>query len=147
MPGLPPGERIYRSLLPAATLTLVSVAYMMRLTRASIVNVLVQPYIEMAHLKGLSTGWIIVRHALPNALAPIINAIALSLAYLVVDVVIVEVIFVYPGMGQLLVDAVSKRDMPIVQAGTMCFTVVYILLNLIADIVSIATSPRLLYPR
>ncbi|MDH3918260.1 MAG: ABC transporter permease, partial [Rhodospirillales bacterium] len=98
-------ERVYRVMLPALTLTLVVVAHMMRMTRASIINLLASPYIEMANLKGLSRSRIIVHHALPNALAPIINVIVINLAYLVVGVVIVEVVFVYPGLGQLFVDS------------------------------------------
>ena len=140
-------EKLYRTLLPAASLTLVVVAHMMRMTRTSIINLLSSPYIEMAQLKGIKPLKIITRHALPNALAPIVNVIAINLAYLVVGVVIVEVVFVYPGLGQLLVDSVSKRDVPVVQACSMIFASVYILLNLTADIISIVTNPRLLYPR
>ena len=140
-------ERVYRSALPAFTLTLVVVAHMMRMTRASIINLLASPYIEMANLKGLKSSHIIVRHALPNALAPIINVIAINLAYLVVGVVIVEVVFVYPGLGQLLVDSVSKRDIPVVQASGLIFATAYILLNLTADVLSIMTNPRLMHPR
>ena len=140
-------DKLYRTLLPAASLTLVVVAHMMRMTRASIINLLSSPYIEMAQLKGIKPLKIITRHALPNALAPIVNVIAINLAYLVVGVVIVEVVFVYPGLGQLLVDSVSKRDVPVVQACSMIFASVYILLNLSADIISIVTNPRLLYPR
>ena len=141
------GEKLYRTLLPAVTLTLVVVAHMMRMTRAAIINLLSSPYIEMAQLKGISPMRIILRHALPNALAPIVNVIALNLAYLVVGVVIVEVVFVYPGLGQLMVDSVSKRDIPVVQACSMIFASVYILLNLSADVISIVTNPRLLHPR
>jgi peptide/nickel transport system permease protein len=141
------GDKLYRSMLPAATLTLVVVAHMMRMTRAAIINLLASPYIEMVRLKGISPMKIILRHALPNALAPIVNVIALNLAYLVVGVVIVEVVFVYPGLGQLMVDSVSKRDIPVVQACSMIFASVYILLNLSADIISIVTNPRLLHPR
>ncbi len=140
-------EKLYRTLLPAATLTLVVVAHMMRMTRAAIINLLASPYIEMARLKGIRPIKIILRHALPNALAPIVNVIALNLAYLVVGVVIVEVVFVYPGLGQLMVDSVSKRDIPVVQACSMIFASVYILLNLLADIISIVTNPRILHPR
>lgn len=140
-------EKLYRTLLPAASLTLVVVAHMMRMTRTSIISLLSSPYIEMAQLKGIKPLRIITRHALPNALAPIVNVIAINLAYLVVGVVIVEVVFVYPGLGQLLVDSVSKRDVPVVQACSMIFASVYILLNLSADIISIVTNPRLLYPR
>ena len=140
-------DKLYRTLLPAASLTLVVVAHMMRMTRTSIINLLSSPYIEMAQLKGIKPLKIITRHALPNALAPIVNVIAINLAYIVVGVVIVEVVFVYPGLGQLLVDSVSKRDVPVVQACSMIFASVYILLNLFADIISIVTNPRLLYPR
>jgi len=140
-------ERIYRSLLPALTLTLVITAHMMRMTRAAIINLLASPYIEMARLKGIRPTRIIVRHALPNALSPIINVVALNLAYLVVGVVVVEVVFVYPGLGQLLVDSVSKRDLPVVQACSLIFAMTYILLNLLADILSTLSNPRLLHPR
>jgi peptide/nickel transport system permease protein len=145
--GLPLGDKLFRTLLPAATLTLVVVAHMMRMTRAAIINLLSSDYIEMAHLKGIRPMRVIFYHALPNAWGPIVNVVALNLAYLVVGVVIVEVVFVYPGLGQLLVDSVSKRDVPVVQACSMIFAGVYILLNLLADIVSIVTNPRLLHPR
>lgn len=141
------GEQIYRTTLPAITLTMVVVAHMMRMTRAAIINLLASPYIEMARLKGVSPMRVIVHHALPNALAPIINVIALNLAYLVVGVVVVEVVFVYPGLGQLLVDSVAKRDITVVQAASLVFAGAFILLNLIADVLSIVTNPRLLNPR
>ncbi len=140
-------ERVYRCALPAFTLTLVVVAHMMRMTRAAIINLMASPYIEMARLKGLKPGRIIIKHALPNALAPIINVVAINLAYLVVGVVVVEVVFVYPGLGQLLVDSVSKRDIPVVQACSLAFAVTYILLNMMADVLSILSNPRLLHPR
>ena len=144
---LPFWERVYRSFLPALTLTLVVVAHMMRMTRASIINLLASPYIEMANLKGIKRGRIITYHALPNALSPIINIVVLNLAYLVVGVVIVEVVFVYPGLGQLLVDSVQKRDIPVVQAASLIFAATYVLLNLTADVLSIISNPRLLHPR
>jgi len=146
-PGLSIWEQAYRCALPALVLTLVVIAHMMRMTRAAIINLLASPYIEMAALKGMSRGRIIVKHALPNALAPIINVIVINLAYLVVGVVVVEVVFVYPGLGQLLVDSVSKRDIPVVQASALLFAGTYILLNLTADVLSIATNPRLMHPR
>ena len=89
----------------------------------------------------------IVLHAFPNALSPVINVVAINLAYLVVGVVVVEVVFVYPGLGQLLVDSVSKRDIPVVQASGLIFAAVYIGLNLVADIVSILANPRLRHPK
>jgi peptide/nickel transport system permease protein len=140
-------EHVHRTLLPAITLTLVIVAHMMRMTRAAIINLLASPYIEMARLKGIPAREVIVKHALPNAWAPIATVIAFNLAYLVVGVVVVEVVYVYPGIGQLMVDAVSSRDMPVVQACALIFAATYILLNLSADIVSIVTNPRLLHPK
>jgi len=140
-------DRLYRTLLPAITLTLVTVAHTMRMTRAAIINLLASPYIEMARLKGLSPARIIIKHALPNALAPIITVVVINLAYLVVGVVVVEVVFVYPGLGQLLVESVGKRDIPVVQAAALIFAVTYISLNLLADILSIVSNPLLLHPR
>ena len=140
-------EHLSRAALPALTMTLVIIAHMMRMTRASIINLLASPYIEMAQLKGVSKSQVILRHALPNAWAPIATVIAFNLAYLVVGVVVVEVVYVYPGIGQMMVDAVSSRDMPVVQACALIFAATYILLNLLADIVSIVTNPRLLHPK
>lgn len=146
-PDTPFAERLYKTFLPAMTLTLVVVAHMMRMTRAAIINLLASPYIEMAALKGINRRRIITHHALPNAWAPIVNVIVLNLAYLIVGVVIVEVVFVYPGLGQLLIDAVRSRDIPVVQATGLVFAAAYILLNLTADVLSIVTNPRLLHPR
>jgi peptide/nickel transport system permease protein len=141
------GEHLYRAALPAITLTLVIVAHMMRMTRAALINLLASPYMEMAKLKGVPAREAIVKHALPNAWAPIATVIAFNLAYLVVGVVIVEVVYVYPGVGQLMVDSVSSRDMPVVQACALIFAATYILLNLSADVVAIVTNPRLLHPK
>ncbi|MCY4031168.1 MAG: ABC transporter permease [Hyphomicrobiales bacterium] len=141
------GDYLYRTFLPALTLVLVVTAHMMRMTRAAIINLLASPYIEMARLKGVYPLKVIVRHALPNAWAPIINVVALNLAYLITGVVLVEVVFVYPGIGQLLVDAVAKRDFPIVQACCLIFAATFILLNLAADVGSILTNPRLRHPK
>ena len=140
-------DLLHRTFLPALTLVLVVTAHMMRMTRASIINLLASPYIEMARLKGVPPWRVIVRHALPNAWAPIINVVALNLAYLITGVVLVEVVFVYPGIGQALVDAVSKRDFPVVQASCLIFAATFILLNLAADVGSILTNPRLRHPK
>ncbi|MDZ7841772.1 MAG: ABC transporter permease [Gammaproteobacteria bacterium] len=145
--SMPFWDRVYFCLLPALTLTMVVTAHMMRMTRASIINLLASPYIEMANLKGMKRSHIIVHHALPNAWAPIVNVIVVNLAYLIVGVVVVEVVFVYPGLGQLIVDSVRKRDIPVVQACSLIFAATYILMNLTADIISIVTNPRLLHPR
>ncbi|MCV9999883.1 ABC transporter permease [Pararhizobium sp. YC-54] len=141
------GERLSAIALPVATLVLVVLAHMMRMTRAAILNVMASAYVETAELKGLSAFRIIARHAAPNAVAPVINVIALNLAYLVVGVVVVEVVFVYPGMGQYMVDAVTVRDMPVVQACGLIFAAFYIFLNMAADILAILANPRLRHPR
>jgi len=140
-------ELLQRTFLPALTMVLVVTAHMMRMTRAAIISLLASPYIEMARLKGVPPWKVIVHHALPNAWAPIINVVALNLAYLITGVVLVEVVFVYPGIGQLLVDAVSKRDFPVVQACCLIFAATFILLNLAADVGSILTNPRLRHPK
>jgi peptide/nickel transport system permease protein len=140
-------EFLHRAFLPALTMVLVVVAHMMRMTRAAIISLLASPYIEMARLKGAPAWKVIVHHALPNAWAPIINVVALNLAYLVTGVVLVEVVFVYPGIGQLLVDSVTKRDFPVVQACCLIFAATFILLNLAADLGAILTNPRLRHPK
>ncbi len=140
-------EHLEKTLLPALVLTLVSMAHMMRMTRAAIINLLANDYIEMAALKGMKRFRIIVHHALPNAWAPIVNVVVINLAYLIVGVIVVEVVFVYPGLGQYLVDAVQRRDMPVVQACCLIFAATYVILNLVADILSILTNPRLLHPK
>ncbi|MEW9921527.1 ABC transporter permease [Marimonas sp. MJW-29] len=133
--------------LPVIVLTLVVLAHMMRMTRAAILNVMQSAYIETAELKGMSTFSVIRKHAFPNAISPVVNVVMLNLAYLVVGVVVVEVVFVYPGMGQYLVDHVTKRDLPVVQACGIIFAAIYIGLNLVADVVSILTNPRLRHPK
>ncbi len=140
-------DRLYYAFLPMLTLVLVIVAHMMRMTRASVLAVMASPYIEMAILKGLTQTRIVLRHALPNALAPIIAVVALNLAYLIVGVVVVETVFVYPGLGQLMVDEVSKHDVPVVQACGLIFAATFIALNMLADILSILSNPRLRQPR
>ena len=140
-------DKLYVCFLPALTLTLVVTAHMMRMTRAAIINVLALPYIEMANLKGVKPRRVIVHHALPNAIAPIVNVVALNLAYLITGVVIVEIVFVFPGLGQLMVDGVKFRDVPVVQATALIFASAYVGLNLLADIISTITNPRLMRQR
>lgn len=133
--------------LPIATLVTVVCAQMIRMTRAGVLNVMSAPYIEMAILKGVPRRRIILRHALLNAIGPIVNIIALNLAYLVSGVVVVETIFAYPGLAKLMVDGVQTRDMAVVQACGMIFCTTYIVLILIADIASIMSNPRLRHPK
>jgi len=146
-PATPLAARLYLTFLPMLNLVLIVVAQMMRLTRASVLAIMASPYIEMAILKGLPKWRIVVQHAFPNALAPVINVVALNLAYLIVGVVIVENVFNYPGLGTLMVDRVSKHDVPVVQACGLIFAAVFILLNLIADVGAIMSNPRLRHPR
>jgi len=146
-PGMGMMERLNAVILPVIVLVLVVLAHMMRMTRAAILNVMQSAYIETAELKGLTPMRVIWRHAFPNAIAPVVNVVMLNLAYLVVGVVVVEVVFVYPGMGQYLVDHVAKRDLPVVQAVGLIFAAVYIGLNIMADVISILANPRLRHPK
>ncbi len=145
--GMTLAERLAAIALPVATLVIVVLAHMLRMTRSALLSVMSAPYIEMAFLKGLPRGTVVLRHALPNAAAPIIAVVALNLGYLVVGVVVVEAVFVYPGAGQLMVDAVSKRDLPVVQACGLVFAATYVGLNTMADMLAIIVNPRLRRPR
>ena len=133
--------------MPALTLVIVASSQIMRMTRATVLNVMSSPYIEMAILKGVPRQRIILRHALFNAIGPIVNVVALNLAYLVSGVVIVETIFAYPGLAKLMIDAVQTRDLPLVQACAMIFCATYIVLIFIADMASILSNPRLRHPK
>ncbi len=146
-PGIAFGERVYITTLPAVALTMLVAAHMLRMTRSSVLSVMSSPYIEMAFLKGAKRSRVIARHALPNAAAPIITVVALNLAYLVVGVVVLEAVFVYPGIGQLMVDAVSKRDVPVIQACGLVFAMVFVVLNTLADVAIILVNPRLRHRR
>lgn len=146
-PGISFGERVYITTLPAVALTMLVAAHMLRMTRSSVLSVMSSPYIEMAFLKGANRSRVIARHALPNAAAPIITVVALNLAYLVVGVVVLEAVFVYPGIGQLMVDAVSKRDVPVIQACGLVFAMVFVVLNTLADVLIILVNPRLRHKR
>lgn len=140
--------QLLRSLaLPIITLSFVVLAQMARMTRAAILNVMSSSYIEMAILKGVPRRRIILRHAFFNAIGPIANVVALNLAYLVGGVIIVETIFAYPGIAKLTVDAVSTRDMPLLQACAMIFCTAYLLLVLAADVLAIVSNPRLRHPK
>lgn len=131
--------------LPVLTLSFVIIAQMARMTRVALINVLDSSYVEMAVLKGARPARIVLRHALPNALGPIVNAVALSLSFLLGGVIIVETIFNYPGLAKLMVDAVATRDMPLVQACAMIFCATYLLLVTFADVCAILSNPRLRY--
>lgn len=146
-PGMSFWDRLHAVALPVIVLVLVVLAHMMRMTRAAILNVMQSAYIESAELKGLSPMRVIWQHAFPNAIAPIVSVVVLNLAYLVVGVVVVEVVFGYNALGQYLVDHVAKRDLPVVQAVGLIFAAVYIGLNILADVIAIVANPRLRHPK
>lgn len=129
--------------MPVVTLTFVVSAQIIRMTRAAVIETLSTPYVEMALLKGASRRRIVLRHALPNSLGPIVNALALSLSYLIGGVIIIETIFNYPGIAKLMVDAVATRDLPLIQTCALIFCLGYLILITIADIVAILSNPRL----
>lgn len=138
-----PAQFLRAYALPVLTLCFVVIAQMARMTRAAVIDQLSAPYVEMAILKGARPARVALAHALPNAIGPIANAVALSLSYLLGGVVIVETIFNYPGLASLMVDAVTNRDIPVVQACAMIFCTGYLLLVLIADLCAILSNPRL----
>lgn len=146
-PGMSFWAKLNAVALPVIVLVMVVLAHMMRMTRAAILNVMQSAYIETAELKGVSPMQVIWRHAFPNAIAPIVQVVVLNLAYLVVGVVVVEVVFGYNALGQYLVDHVTKRDLPVVQAVGLVFAAVYIGLNIFADVVAIIANPRLRHPK
>ena len=129
--------------LPAVTLAIVMAVYAVRMLRDNLIEVLDSDYIRMAELKGLSAGRVLVRHALPNALSPTLNVTALNLAYLVGGVVVVERVFSYPGFGNLLVDSLQLRDLPVIESTVMIAALDYVLANLLADVTGILLNPRL----
>ncbi|MFJ4207896.1 ABC transporter permease [Paenarthrobacter sp. NPDC089675] len=143
----PPGEAVWnypaQLVLPTLTLVLVVTPYITRMVRATMLEVLDSGYVEMARLKGLPERQVILRHALPHALSPVAQVIAIQLAWMAGGVVVIEFLFRYPGIGQALVDAVANRDVQVVQTLSILIAAVYILVNLLADVVGIVTNPKL----
>ncbi|WP_172331441.1 ABC transporter permease [Mangrovicoccus sp. HB161399] len=142
-PGMSVWEVLQVLVLPVLTLVVTSTAHVARMTRASIVAAMEQDYVGTAMLKGLPRGRIVLRHILPNVAAPVSAVVVMTLADIVVGLIIVETIFAYPGMGQLMVDSVAKRDITVVQACGLIFAATYIFLNMAADMLAIAFNPRL----
>lgn len=132
--------------LPVTVLVFTVLAHMVRMTRSAVINVLSSPAAEMAILKGVPRTRLLLVHALPNALAPIANVVVLNLAYLISGIVVVETLFNFAGMGRLMVESVTTRDIPVIQICALIFCAVYVLLNLLADVVAILSNPRLRYP-
>jgi peptide/nickel transport system permease protein len=142
-PDAPIAELLPNLVLPAVTLIIVMVAYIIRMVRTSLINAMASDYVQMATLKGLPHSRIVLAHALPNALLPTISAVALTVAWLIGGVVVVETVFNYPGVGRLMVSAVQDRDLPLVQALGLLGAVFYITIHLAADLLSLALNPRL----
>ena len=138
-----PGKMLHSFALPVLSLGSVIMAQMLRMSRAAVIDQLAAAYIEMVRLKGATAARTVLFHALPNAVGPIANAVALSLSYLLGGVIIIEVIFNYPGIAKLMVDAVAQRDMPLVQACAMIFCAGYLVLVMLADVCGILANPRL----
>lgn len=133
--------------LPVTALSFTVLAHMARMTRGAVLNVLTTPAIEMAILKGVPKWRIVVVHALPNALAPIVNVIALNLAYLISGIVVIETMFNFPGLGRLMVEGVTTRDIPLVQVAAMIFCTTYVVLNMAADVIALVANPRIRHPK
>lgn len=141
------GQTARALVLPVVSLVVVVTAQVARMTRAILGNILTQPYIEMAALKGVPPNRLVTRHALRNAVGPIANVVALNVAYLVSGIVVVETIFAYPGLARLMIDSVQARDLPTVQACAMIFCATYVLLILLADVLARVFDPRSLAQR
>lgn len=130
-------------ILPVLVLTMVMTAHILRTVRSSVIDVMESDYVQMARLKGVPFHQIVLRHALPNALLPAINVIALTIAWLLGGVVVVEKVFNFPGLGHYMVDAISDRDLPVVQAIALIVATVYVGVNLAADLLGLLLNPRL----
>jgi peptide/nickel transport system permease protein len=140
---VPVSELLPNIVLPIITLTLIMVAHILRLVRTNMIDVMESDYVQMARLKGVPTWKIVFRHALPNAMLPTINVVALTLAWLLGGVAIIEQVFNYPGIGKLMISAISDRDFALVQGIAIILSGVYIALNLIADLLALVLNPRL----
>jgi peptide/nickel transport system permease protein len=142
-PGDSLGARLHATILPAITLMVAMAVYAIRMLRDTLIDVLDSEFVRMATLKGVPRWRVVLRHALPNAIGPALNVTALNLTYLIGGVVVVEEVFSYPGLGKLLVDSISVRDVPVVEAVALIASAVYILANLAADVLAILANPRL----
>ena len=129
-------------ILPVVVLTMVMTAHILRTVRSSVIEVMASDYVQMATLKGVPYSQIVFRHVLPNALLPAINVIALTIAWLLGGVVVVEKVFNFPGLGHYMIDAISDRDLPVVQAIALILATIYVGVNLAADILSMVLNPR-----
>jgi peptide/nickel transport system permease protein len=144
---IPPGSRPWNNwlalILPTLALVIAVAPYVARIMRASMIEVLESDYVEMARLKGLPERTVLIRHALPNALGPVFQVIALNLAYLAGGIIFIEVVFNYTGVGGAIAEAVVNHDLPVIQALAMLIAAVYVILNLLADVATILVTPKL----
>jgi peptide/nickel transport system permease protein len=143
---LPPGTYAWSQpellVLPVATLVIVIVPYLLRMMRASMIEALESDYVEMARLKGVPEWRVVLVHALPNAIAPTIQVIGLNFLYLAGGIVIVEDVFNFPGIGQALVDAVTDRDIPVIQFIVLVLAAFYVVMNILTDVIALLATPR-----
>jgi peptide/nickel transport system permease protein len=130
-------------ILPVIVVAMVMTAHILRMVRTSVIDVLASDYVRMATLKGVPYWQIVFHHVLPNALLPAINVVALTIAWLLGGVVVIEVVFNYPGLGRMMIDSISDRDLPVVQAIALILSTVYVSVNLTADLLTMIANPRL----
>ena len=146
-PGTSPLSNLKLLVLPIATLALVIAPYIFRMMRGAMIEALESDYVEMAELKGISRKRVLLVHALPNSLPPVIQVIGLNLLYLAGGIVVVEYVFNYPGIGAALVDAVSNRDIPTIQFIVLILAAFYVFVNITTDVIALLASPRRRAPR
>jgi peptide/nickel transport system permease protein len=137
------GELLPNIVLPIITLTFIMVAHILRMVRTNMIDVMTSDYVQMARLKGVPERRIVFRHALPNAMLPTINVVAITLAWLLGGVAVIETVFNYPGIGKLMVNSITDRDFPTIMAIAVVLAIVYITVNLIADLLTLVLNPRL----
>ena len=141
--GAPISELLPNIILPVIAISMIMTAHMARMVRSSVIQVMASDYVQMAILKGVPYWKMVFKHVLPNALLPAINVVALTIAWLLGGVVVTEVVFNYPGLGRLVIESISNRDLPVVQALAIILASIYVSINLIADLMTLMLNPRL----
>ena len=141
--GASVSELLPNIILPVIAISMIMTAHMARMVRSSVIQVMASDYVQMAILKGVPYWKMVFKHVLPNALLPAINVVALTIAWLLGGVVVTEVVFNYPGLGRLVIESISNRDLPVVQALAIILASIYVIINLIADLLTLMLNPRL----
>ena len=141
--GVSISELLPNIILPVIAISMIMTAHMARMVRSSVIQVMASDYVQMAILKGVPYWTMVFKHVLPNALLPAINVVALTIAWLYGGVVVTEVVFNYPGLGRLVIESISNRDLPVVQALAIILASIYVSINLIADLMTLMLNPRL----